>query len=223
MKPLLQMVLATAVVGGTIGCGSDTSGPSSKLTAVATDPTGDTFGAGSVQWDLTTLTIVRDSGGITVSLDLSAAVVSPVTGSADATLAFVDFDTDQNIATGISSIVDDNRPTTGSTGLGVDYYIDLGDPNPDSSFSVLDSLLNVTGTVRPTFSGGRITARIPRSMLGGDDAFLNAAAIVGTSSEPTDIVPENGHLKVGGIGTVAPYRPQLSALRGTRKWKVQYW
>ncbi|HEY6102449.1 MAG TPA: hypothetical protein VI007_04380 [bacterium] len=221
MKPLLQTLLAAAVVGGTIGCGSDTSGPSPNVTAVATDPAGDTFGTGSVQWDLTTLTIARDGGGITVSLDLSAAVVSPVTGSADATLAFVDFDTDQNIATGTSSIVDDNRPSTGSTGMGVDYYIDLADPNPDSSFSVLDSLANVKGTVRPTFSGSRITARIPRSMLGGDDAFLNAAAIVGTSSEPTDIIPENGHLKVGGIGTVAPFRPQLSALGGTRKWKVR--
>lgn len=223
MKPLLQTALAAAVVGGTIGCGSDASGPSPKLTAVATDPAGDTFGAGSVQWDLTTLTIVRDSGGITVSLDLSADVVSPVTGSADATLAFVDFDTDQNIATGTSSIVDDNRPSTGSTGMGVDYYIDLAQPNPDSSFSVLDSLTNVTGTVRATFSGRRITVRIPRSMLRGDDAFLNAAAIVGTSTEPTDIVPENGHLKVGGIGTVAPFRPRLSAPGGTRKWKAHQW
>jgi hypothetical protein len=26
---------------------------------------------------------------------------------------------------------------------------------------------------------------------------------------------------VGGIGTVAPFRPQLSALGGTRKWKVR--
>lgn len=221
MKSLLQTLLVTAVAGGTIFCGGDTSGPSQTLTAVATDPAGDTFGSGPVQWDLTTLTIVRDSGGITVSLDLSADVVSPVTGSADATLAFVDFDTDQNIATGTSSIVDDNRPSTGSTGMGVDYYLDLAEPNPDSSFSVLDSLLNVTGTVRATFSGRRITARIPRSMLGGDDAFLNCAAIVGTTTEPTDIIPENGHLKVGGIGTVAPFRPRLPALRGARQWIIR--
>jgi hypothetical protein len=58
--------------------------------------------------------------------------------------------------------------------------------------------------VRPTYNGASITARIPRGMLGGDDGFLNAAAIVGTVIEPTDIIPENGHLKVGGTGPVAP-------------------
>jgi hypothetical protein len=51
------------------------------------------------------------------------------------------------------------------------------------------------------FSGKRISGRIPRSALGNDDGFLNAAVIVGTLKEATDIAPNSGHLKVGGTGT----------------------
>ncbi|HJQ66670.1 MAG TPA: hypothetical protein VJ816_09850 [Gemmatimonadales bacterium] len=191
------------------GCG-DSSGPGGgggvggTLTARATDPVGDTYGVDSVQWDLTALTVVRDTGGITVVLDIATNVVSPVAGDTFATYSFVDFDTDQNATTGISSIVDDNRPGTGSTGMGVDFWIDLANYGSDSTVHVVNAAGSVTGTVRPIINGAMITARIPRSMLGGDDGFLNAAAIVGTVIEPTDIIPEDGHLKVGGTGPVAP-------------------
>ena len=224
-RPIL---MATLMVGGSlVGCGGDSSGPGvgggGTITAKATDPAGDTFGAGPVQWDVTALTIVRDTGGITVTLDLSANVVSPVTQDSNATFAFVDFDTDQDSTTGVSSIVDDNRPSAGSTGMGVDYFIDFADFNADSTVNVVNASFATTGSVRPTFSGKSITARIPRSMLGGDDALLNAAGIVGTFFEPTDIVPENGHLKVGGTGPVGPNRSGVSALRPVPRVKARRW
>jgi hypothetical protein len=220
MKHMAMAILVGGgVLGATVGCGRDSTGPgvggggNGTITAKATDPAGDTYGVDPTQWDLTALTITRDTGGVTVVLDLSANVLSPVSLDDTATYAFVDFDTDQNAATGISSIVDDNRPGSGSTGMGVDYFIDLADVNADSTMSVSDASFATTGSVRAVYSGKTITVRIPRSMLGGDDGFLNAAAIVGTSSEPTDIVPEDGHLKVGGTGPVAPNRLGGSALR----------
>ena len=221
----MAMLVGGGVLGAAVGCGRDSTGPGvsggGTITAKATDPTGDTYGVDPTQWDVTALTITRDTGGITVVLDLSANVLSPVTLDDTATYAFVDFDTDQNAATGISSIVDDNRPGTGSTGMGVDYFIDLADFNPDSTVSVANASFVITGSVRPVYSGKTITARIPRSMLGGDDGFLNAAAIVGTTSEATDIIPEDGHLKVGGTGPVAPYQPGASAVRsGARARRV---
>ena len=36
--------------------------------------------------------------------------------------------------------------------------------------------------------------RVPRSMLGDDDGYVNAAAIVGIVGAPSDIVPAEGHL-----------------------------
>lgn len=222
MKQMIAVALVGAAALGVTGaCGGDSSGPGGggggTVTAKATDPTGDAFGVDSVQWDFTALTITRDTGGIDVLVDLSADVVSPTSGDSNSAFVFVDFDTDQDSTTGISSIVDDNRPGPGSTGMGVDYFLDLADFNPDSTVNVVSAALSVTGTVRPAFSGKRISVRIPRSLLGGDDAFLNAAAIVGTFFEATDIVPENGHLKVGGVGPVAPYRPNTAGAETSRK------
>lgn len=199
------------LVGGALwSCGGDSTGPGpGGTTAKATDPTGDTYGSNPVQWDLTAMTITRDTGGVTVLLDFSANVIAPASGDTTAMIGFVDFDVDQDSTTGLVSIVDLNRPGTGSTGMGVDYELNL----TGATAAVFDTLGNSTGQVTATYSGKRVTIRIPRARLGNDDAFLNAAAIVGTHAEPTDIIPENGHLKVGGIGAVAPYRPRVSALR----------
>ena len=205
-----------------VACGDDASGPGPTTTATANDPTGDFFGAGATQLDLTGMTITRDTGGITVVLNFTAAVFSPVSGNANAVFGQVDFDVDQDTGTGLSSFVDAFRPDTGSTRLGVDFALDLFTYNADSTVDILDTLGAIRGQVRPVFNGSQISIRIPRSRFGGDDAFVNAAAIIGTSGEPTDIVPNNGHLVVGGTAPVAPNRP-ASALRGSsRTWRITW-
>jgi len=188
-------------------CGSDSAGPGTPpLTVTTTDPSGDTYGSLAVQWDLTALTLTRDTGGIDFAIDLSSNALSPVSGDSDAVYGEIDFDTDQSITTGTTSYVDVFGP--GSSGMGVDYVVDLFDYTPDSLIPVLrynpsDSTYSTVYSFRPTFSGKRISGRIPRSALGGDDGFLNAAIIVGTLREPTDIAPNSGHLKVGGTGSAA--------------------
>jgi len=191
--------LATAVffAGSLLGCG-DSSGPGGGTTGTANDPTGDTFGARVVQWDVTAMTITRDAGGITVVLDFATTLISPTSGDTTAMIGFVDLDVDRDSLTGFQSTVDAFRPGGGSTGMGVDYQLQLVGYAADSTVAVLDSLGGTTGRVKPSFSGKRVTIRIPKALLGGDDGVLNAAAIVGTLAEPTDIIPENGHLQVGG-------------------------
>ena len=193
-------ILLSACSGGSTGPGS------TSLTAKATDPSGDTYGTFAVQWDLTGLTITRDTGGIDFAIDFTSTVLSPVSGDSDAVYGEIDFDTDQSIVTGTTSYVDIFGP--GSSGMGVDYVLDLFDYTPDSLVPVLrynanDSTYSTVYSFRPTFSGKRISGRIPRSALGNDDGFLNAAIVVGTLREPTDIAPNSGHLRVGGTGTTA--------------------
>ena len=196
-----------------VACGGDSSGPGGTTTATANDPTGDFFGAGATQLDMTSMTITRDTGGIDVALNFTAAVLSPVSGNANAVFGYVDFDVDQDTSTGLGSIVDVFRPDTGSTRLGVDFVLDLFTYNADSTVNILDTLGAIRGQVRPVFNGSRISVRIRRSLFGGDDGFVNAAVIIGTNAEPTDITPNNGHLRVGGTGPVAPYRPAASIRR----------
>jgi len=201
-----------------VACGDDSSGPGGTLTATANDSIGDTFGAGATQLDLTALTITRDTGGIDIALDFTATVFSPVSGNANAVFGQVDFDVDQDTLTGLSSIVDFYRPPgSGSTAMGVDYFLDLFLYNADSTVDILDTLGAIMGQVRPVFNGSRISVRIRRGLFGGDDAFVNAAAIIGTNAEPTDIAPNNGHLQVG-TGLVAPYQPTTALRRTTRTW-----
>lgn len=205
-------------------CSGSSTGPGGGgLTAKATDPSGDTYGVLAVQWDLTALTITRDSGGIDFAIDFTSNVLSPMSGDSDAVYGEIDFDTDQNIATGTTSYVDFFGP--GSTGMGVDYVLDLFDYKADSMVPVLrynpsDSTYSTIDSLRPVFSGKRISGRIPRSALGNDDGFLNAAVVVGTLREPTDIAPNSGDLKVGGTGPAAPVmsRAVLRGIIRQEKW-----
>lgn len=171
-----------------------------------TDPTGDTYGSGVVRWDLTGFTITRDADGITVQLDFPRDVISPTSGDTTAMIGYVGFDVDQDSTTGdLASIVDEFRPDSGSTGLGVEYEIELVDYAQDSTVTVTGSS-GTTGRVKPVFSGNHITVRIPRALLGNDDGYLNAAAIVGNNHSPNDIIPESGHLTLSGMGQAATQR-----------------
>lgn len=222
--PRTLLLAAACIVGA--AC-HDSTKSNGDLTATATDSIGDTFGsAGRKQWDISSLEIVRDTGGVTITLAFTTNVILPTTGDTTAMIGDVEFDVDQSAATGDTGLVDHFRNNSGSTGMGVDYVLDLFDINADSTIPVFDSTVSVQqGVVKATVSGNKISARIPRSMLGGDDGYLNAAAIVGTQHEPTDIVPNNGHLHVGGIGAdiVSAERVEPVALPGRavqRHWPM---
>ena len=207
-----RAVLMTLTLAGLIACGGSSDGPASPkrggsevASQTVADPAGDTFGTG-VQWDLTALTVARDTGAVTVQLVFSSDVISPVTGISTAMVGFVDFDVDQDPRTGNGAIADEFRRDGGSTGIGADYLLALGTYAADSSVQVVDSLLNPTGRVKPVFDGPRVTIRIPRRLLGNDDGFLNAAVVVGRTGSVSDIVPQNGHLSLGSLGQAVSLR-----------------
>lgn len=174
--------------------GSSQSGSGSyDATARLADPVGDTFVA-NAPWDITALTLARDVGGLTAMLDFSRDVVSPLAGDPAALVALVDLDLDQNPATGSSAVVDEFRQDGKSTGLGVDARIAFADVDEEGNIAVLDGDGRETGRVTPTYDGRRVTVRVPRSMLGQDDGFVNATAIAGIVGAPSDLVPAEGHL-----------------------------
>lgn len=206
-------------------CGGDASGPhggdpgpgdpgTGELTARITDPTGDAFGSGAVRWDLTTMTVTRDTAGVTVVLEFSDDVISPTSGDTNAMIGFVDLDTDQDASTGIVSIVDEFRLDPDSTGLRADFRLALAGYEIDSSVPVSSAAGVETGRVKPVFGGRQVRVRLPKVLLGDDDGFLNAAAIVGTQARPNDIIPESGHLQVGGATPAASSRPRATVVAG---------
>lgn len=218
-----KRIAAAVVVAGLVsGCAGDASGPGpgpggpgpGELTGKITDASGDTFGNRGAQWDLTAMTITRDTAGITVLLDFSSDLISPTSGDSNAMIGFVDFDTDQDSTTGAATTVDEFRRDGGSTGMDLDFQLALTTYDADSSVGVFSASGGVTGHVKPVFAGRQVTIRIPRAMLDNDDDFLNAAAIVGTQGSPTDIIPETGHLRLGGAGPAVRNRPGVRAAGG---------
>lgn len=207
-----------------LSCGSDSTGPTGTTTASVNDPSGDQFGIDSVQPDLVKITVTRDTGGITVALDFVANAISLLTDTIHGVGGYVDIDTDQDSTTGIQTWVDFYRASVDSTGMGEEFFVNFLDFAADSTVFVYDTAFNQTGSVRPTFSGKRVSFRVPRSMLGNDDGFVNVAAVVGNNFEPTDIGPNTGHLTVSGT-PVAPYHPStvLRSLRAKRtegQWRA---
>jgi hypothetical protein len=194
----LSLVASVTACGGSADVPSMPDVAADPSTVSVADPLGDTFGLpGYTQWDVSAFTLTRETDGITVRLDFANDVALPIPGDPNALVGLVEFDLDQNRATGKLGYVDQLRPDGGSTGMGVDAVLNLSNIAADSTLIVYGSGGNPTGKVKVTIGGHRLTIRIPSSRLGDDDGYLDAAVIVGNSGRsPTDLAPQSGHLSL---------------------------
>jgi hypothetical protein len=199
MAVLLPLTLAVSVMA----CGASSDVPSMPDVAATPssvsigDPIGDTFGIrGPTQWDVSALTITRVVDGIDVRIDFANDVAVPTMGDPSALVGLVEFDLDQNKATGKLAILDQLRTDGGSTGMGVDGGINLTTIAPDSTVLVYDGGGNPTGRAKVEIGGRWMTIHIASALIGDDDGYLDASVIVGNSKSPTDMAPQNGHLSL---------------------------
>ncbi len=184
------------------------------------DVIGDTYETaasdGLVAPDLTALAAWREAGNLVVVLGFADIVNSDDVGGPNTVFGIIDFDSDQNAATGDTPGTDAFRPGAGSTNMGRDFYVSLS-MGGTGMYSIIEtSGFTVTGTVVPEFFGDGFALTIPLTMLGNDDGVVNMATVVGTQPEPTDISPEDGNLATGP----APGPVSAAGLRATvkRKW-----
>lgn len=208
-----RFTAALVVAAALGGCSNDAAGPATGESANVTDPAGDAFGTDTVRWDLTDMTIARDSGGITVLLEFSHNLISPTSGDPNAMVGFVDFDVDQDATTGTQTLVDAFRPTPGLTGMGMEFVLALTFYEADSTVTMFGPQGPI-GQVKPVFDGRQVSIQIPSALLGNDDGFLNAAAIVGTFGSPSDIIPDRGHLRLGGANSGRVQSPRSGMAAG---------
>ena len=52
------------------------------------------------------------------------------------------------------------------------------------------------GSANITFDSYSFSLTIPLSLLGGDNGYVNVAALMGNQTSPTDCVPNGGHLSL---------------------------
>ena len=168
------------------------------------DPRGDTFGASERQIDLLEVSSFIDAEyGDFLIVELSfAQPVGLAGGSGDPTellAGFVDLDSDGNPETGTISAVELFTPH--ASGLGVDYYVDLGGFQPNREAApIFRTEEGEGGDVEVGFAplvlssdGRTLVVSIPLQAI-GSDGRLHFAVVVGTQLEATDAAPNGGYL-----------------------------
>jgi hypothetical protein len=219
-RSLALAVATLAACSGNVD-GPLASGGAEEHREVSTlDPRDDTFGNSDIKWDVVALAIGRDRDGVTLRIEFTRDVVSPLGRAPAGVIAFVDLDLDQNPATGRRAVADDYRLDDGYTALGVERTIDLTGLAVDGSATVYGATGDSIGRLVPEYAGRTVSLRLPTALLGGDDGFVNGAVIVGTTGSPSDIAPNSGHLALmpasGAsrvLATPAPFRTTATASR----------
>jgi Thrombospondin type 3 repeat len=152
------------------------------------DPTGDAFlgfGIGPVKHDITRVSWQGNASTLCLTVDFAGPVAPADVVSAQRLGGFIDFDTDENPATGFPS--------------GIDFYCQ---PSSGLGVEATLSMFGVANGFVPIFPGGvqvpvsftekSFTVIIPASALGGDTQF-SFGMVLGTFPEPTDCAPNSGN------------------------------
>jgi hypothetical protein len=157
------------------------------------DPQGDTFGFLSPQLDISQLSACHTRTQLRIRVDFFTPISPGDSSNANAVGGYIDLDTDQDSATGAFSHVDMFSPYT--SGLGVDYYVDVF--GFDSASGTMPLFLDdefggfIVGFVPASFGPTSFTVSIPLDLI-NDDGVVNLATVLGTFFEPTDAAPNGG-------------------------------
>lgn len=211
MRRTSALTLALATLAACGGDAAVSPGEAAKRSEIsALDPRKDTFGFGASPWDIVAFTMGRDDdAGLAIRLEFTIDVVPPIGGDAGAVVTFIDVDLDQNAATGRPSEVDHFRMDGGATALGVERTIDISELAPDGSATVYGVRGEILGRIVPVYAGRTLTLRLSPELLGGDDGYVNAAAIVGTVGSASDVAPNAGNLSL--LASNTSYAPRSTA------------
>lgn len=154
------------------------------------DPLGDTFGTGAVQIDILSAEAVFDSTNLHLALLFADAISAPSLGADNSVIGFIDLDTDQDAATGVTSWQELFAPDPPSP-LGDEFYVDIESESFHPGFvDVYDAPESmIAGTVPVNFASSSMSMTIPLALLGADDGLLNYGVVVGTFAEATDEFP----------------------------------
>ncbi len=150
----------------------------------------------TLTYDVSRIDTARTSTSLNITLTLSPSASLAAAGTTvtvDNLSGFIDFDTDENSATGVSSA---NTLFCASTpavsAIGADFFLSLFTRNADGTYNILNSTAAVTGTATVTSVLNTVTISVPLSALGGDDGRVSISAALGNGQDPSDCAPDEG-------------------------------
>jgi hypothetical protein len=179
------------------------------------DLIGDTFGAGPVQHDITSVHTTLGPMDLHFVL-MTLGPIAPASAFAPHSIVgSIDLDTDKDAGTGAP-------PQAGLFGpppapvMGDEFFVDLfSEAFHPGLVDITNAVtLSPVGVVPIMYGPTSFSLTIPLAMI-GDDGLLNYAAIVGTFSEPTDEIPNGTEpLMTAAAGAGVVPEPTSLALLG---------
>lgn len=160
-----------------------------RADSLVIDPLGDTFGTGSVQHDITSMSADFDGAALTFTVNFAGLIYAPSFFDPRSVVGFIDIDADRNPLTGAESLTEFFGPPP-APAVGAEYTIDLLlDFSIPGYVEIADAVTQVAVGVAPiTFAANSFSITVPLALIGGN-GLVNYAGIFGTFDEPTDKVP----------------------------------
>jgi hypothetical protein len=195
------------------------------------DPTGDTFGLGAVQHDITDFNATTEAGILTLQMAFDGSISPPGSGNPDDVIGLIEIDRDGSTLTGLPIVLPIFCPSPPA--MGTEFLLDLSTYNPGAGTVALlffdEFTLTGTqvGSVNIAFGSDSFTINIPLSMIdvyGPEEGIVNVGTVIGTVAEPTDCAPDGdvltSRLEVSDSDTAtvtqdAPTGVALSGIEGT--------
>ena len=166
------------------------------------DPAGDTLPAPSISnppaHDLLSMRgdFKRDS--LILTMTFAAPVTSAAAGGAGAVFGYIEFDIDENSATGAAPL---SNHFGASATAGIDYIISLIGNNATTVRVVAPGGASTPAAV--AYNGNTLVMRIPMQALGNDDGQFAIVGAVGTLDRPTDVFPNASLFSVRPSASIA--------------------
>lgn len=158
----------------------------------------------TVTYDLTRIETSRTATALNITLTISPGPTLAAAGATvtvDNLAGFIDFDTDENSATGVPSAntIFCQTPPAASA-MGSDFFLSLFARNADGTYNIFNSsgALADQGDATVATSVNTVTLSVPLTALGADDGRLSLSAVIGNGQNPNDCAPDEG----GAIVTV---------------------
>lgn len=174
------------------------------------DAIGDTVAGAYQTYDISAIDAQFSATTLIFTITLTSAPVAPSTNQLQGLSGFIDIDVDLNPFSGATAAIDTLGSGFGSTGLGVEYYLDLFTEVSNPGFVSLKDPINLTNTQVPiSYGASGFTIGVPLSALGNDDGLVHYAVVVGDFGFATDqaldpLVVIQGGLPATSVAAVVP-------------------
>ena len=182
----------------------------------------DTFGFGPPLLDIDTMFMFYDASFLHFEMTFHTPISAPSFGQPDAVVGLLEFDTDQNAATGLLPIQNSFSPPFDFLIAGIDFFVGLFTEIDHPGFvDVFDAVtFRIVDTVSITYGPMSFSGSIPLASLGGDDGILDFTTTIGTIPQPTDATDVVGKSKlIPAPATLALLG--LAGLTGARRRRRQ--